>query len=138
MMQKIEIRIEPVHGAHYQWRLYIPSLDRPVCESCMAYPSYSTCVKDAIRFRKNLDAHNSRFKCLTCRGHGKVEVCDTCYDRIPQVMQKIDVHPKLTKCFNCGKGKPKMIDCPECQGGKNPPVTVPIIYETPKGKKKIV
>jgi len=47
----MEIKIENI-GSGFVWRFYIPKLDRPVCEACMTYPSYSTAVEDAKHFRK--------------------------------------------------------------------------------------
>lgn len=49
----MEIKIVKVSDG-YVWRLWIPDLIRPVCESYMVCPRYDSAVKDAIRFRRNI------------------------------------------------------------------------------------
>lgn len=49
----MEIKIVSVANG-YIWRMYIPDLIRPVCDSYMVCPRYDSAVKDAIRFRRNV------------------------------------------------------------------------------------
>lgn len=49
----MEIKIVKV-SCGYIWRMWIPDLIRPVCDSYMVCPRYDSAVKDAIRFRRNV------------------------------------------------------------------------------------
>ena len=66
----MKIKIESVSGG-YAWRFYIASLDRPVCQACMTYPSYSTAVEDAKHFRKAINVDVS-ISYETPKGKSKV------------------------------------------------------------------
>ena len=48
----MEIIVETLSLRRFIWKLYIPRLDRSICEASMIFPRYDSCVKDAIRFRK--------------------------------------------------------------------------------------
>lgn len=68
---QMEIRIENI-GSGFIWRFYIPRLDRPACEGCMTFPSYSTAVEDAKQFRKAINNVDVPIIYETPKGKSKV------------------------------------------------------------------
>lgn len=108
----------------YKLNIVSYRLSRMTCVICnerpAAYDKVCHCQQCHSQYNKSkyreykLRAEN----CRTCKQKRKVEVCDNCFgtDRIggSQIMQQIDAYPKLIRCINCGKGRPKVIDCPDC------------------------
>lgn len=69
----MEIKIVNVSGG-FVWRLWIPDLIRPVCDSYMIFPRYDSAVKDAIRFRRNIGSSLGDISISYKTPKGKVKI----------------------------------------------------------------